>query len=41
MYIIVKGSIGGTKKRLIRFNAAIRPNKKIPNEAAPIKQIVQ
>ncbi len=36
-YIIVKGSIAGPKKRLIRFNLAIRPNKKIPKEAPAIK----
>jgi len=40
-YVIVKGSVAGPKKRLIRFNFAIRPSKKIPKEAAPIKQIIQ
>jgi large subunit ribosomal protein L3 len=36
-YIIVKGSVAGPKKRLIRFNLAIRPNKKTPKEAPAIK----
>jgi len=40
-YVIVKGSVAGPKKRLIRFNFAIRPNKKIPKDAPNIKQIVQ
>ena len=40
-YVIVKGSVAGPKKRLIRFNFAIRPSKKIPKEAPAIKQIVQ
>jgi len=40
-YIIVKGSVGGPKKRLIRFNYAIRPHKNIPREAPSIKKIVQ
>lgn len=40
-YIIVKGSIGGPKKRLIRFNHAIRPHKNTPKEAPIIKKIVQ
>jgi len=31
-YILVKGSIIGTKKRLIRINDPMRPNKKIPQE---------
>jgi large subunit ribosomal protein L3 len=39
-YIIFKGSIGGPKKRLIRFNNAIRPNRKIPKEAPAIKQVI-
>jgi len=29
-YVLVKGSVHGPKKRLIRFNKAIRPNPKIP-----------
>lgn len=40
-YVIVKGSVAGPKKRLIRFNFAIRPNKGVPKEAPIIKQIVQ
>src|SRR3989338_1819691 len=39
-YIIVKGSVTGPKKRLIRFNQAIRPNKGLPKEAPAIKQVV-
>ena len=40
-YILFKGSVGGSKKRLIRFNAAIRPNKNVPQEAPTIKQVIQ
>ena len=40
-YVIFKGSIAGPKKRLIRFNHAIRPNKKIIKEAPAIKQIIK
>ena len=40
-YVIVKGSVAGTKKRLIRFNFAIRPHKNIPKEAPAIKKIIQ
>ncbi len=39
-YILVKGSIAGPKKRLIRFNMATRENKNIPKEAPPIKQVI-
>ena len=39
-YILVKGSVAGPQKRLIRFNASIRPNRKIPNEAPIIKEII-
>ena len=39
-YILVKGSVGGPKKRLIRFNVAIRANKKVPKEAPAIKHII-
>jgi len=35
--IVVRGSIAGTSKRLIRFNEPIRPNKKIPAEAPTVK----
>lgn len=35
-YVLVKGSVEGPKKRLIRFNKATRPNKKIPNKAPQI-----
>jgi len=40
-YIIVKGSVAGPRKRLIRLNFAIRPSKKVTKEAPAIKQIVQ
>ena len=36
-YIVVKGSIAGTKKRLIRINEPIRPNTKIPVEPPTIQ----
>jgi len=39
-YILIKGSIAGPKKRLIRFNVATRPHKNIPKEAPAIKQVV-
>ena len=35
-YILVKGSIGGAEKRLIRFTEAIRTNKSVPQEAPQI-----
>ena len=38
-YILIKGSLPGPKKRLIRFNKALRPNKKIPNEAPSIEYV--
>lgn len=38
-YIIVKGSIAGTKNRLIRFNEAIRPNAKL-KDAPKIEQVI-
>lgn len=38
-YVLVKGSIPGPNKRLIRMNHAIRPNKKIPQEAPSIEYI--
>jgi len=34
-----RGSIGGPQKRLIRFNAAIRPNYKITKEAPSITYV--
>lgn len=40
-YILVKGSVAGPRKRLIRFNFAIRPYKNMPKEAPIIKQVVQ
>lgn len=38
-YIIVKGSIGGARSRVIRMVKAIRPNKLIPAEAPSIQEI--
>jgi len=35
-YVLVKGSVNGTAKRLIRFIHATRPNKKIPADAPQI-----
>jgi large subunit ribosomal protein L3 len=38
-YIVVKGSIPGTKNRIVRIVKAIRPNKLIPKEAPKIEEI--
>ena len=38
-YVLIKGSIIGPKKRVIRFNEAIRPNKIAPNDAPIIQYI--
>src|SRR3989338_8880133 len=38
-YILVKGSVQGPAKRLIRLVLAIRPNKKIPQQAPNIKYL--
>lgn len=38
-YILIKGSIPGPKKRLIRFNFPTRPDRRIPNEAPAIQYI--
>jgi len=38
-YILIKGSVIGSKKRLIRLNEAIRFNKIIPNEAPTVQYI--
>lgn len=38
-YVILKGTIPGPSKRLIRINQAIRENKKIPKEAPTIAYI--
>ncbi len=37
--VLLKGSIPGPRKRLIRFNFPIRPNKKIPSEPPVIKSL--
>ena len=39
-YVLIKGSIPGAKKRLIRFNKAIRPNEKYKYEAPATSEIV-
>lgn len=38
-YILVKGSVGGTRKRLIRFNFPTRPARNVPNEAPTINHL--
>jgi large subunit ribosomal protein L3 len=38
-YVLVKGSLPGSKKRLIKFSHSIRPNKLIPKEAPSIPLI--
>lgn len=38
-YILLKGSIAGPANRIIRFNTALRPNRKLEGEAPDIKHI--
>ena len=38
-YILIKGCVGGSVKRLIRFNIPIRPNNKIKEDDITIKNI--
>ena len=38
-YVLIKGSVGGAKKRLIRFNFPIKPNRNIPSEAPNVKYL--
>lgn len=38
-FVLVKGSVGGSKKRLIRMTIAKRPNNKIPTTAPAIQTI--
>jgi len=38
-YLIIKGSIAGPKKRIIRINKAIRPSKKFSKEAPAIQYV--
>jgi len=38
---LIKGSLPGPTKRLIRFNHSIRPTKRIPKEAPPVEHISQ
>lgn len=35
-YMLVKGSVSGARKRLVRFNAAVRPDKNVPTEPPTI-----
>ncbi|MBR9677629.1 50S ribosomal protein L3 [Candidatus Woesearchaeota archaeon] len=37
--VLIRGSVGGPTKRLIRFNKALRPTKKTLNEPVSIEQI--
>ena len=37
--MIVKGSVQGAKKRLVRFTASSRPSKKIPHQAPSIELV--
>jgi len=38
-YILVAGSVGGPSKRIVRFNLATRPAKRIPKDVPAIKYI--
>ena len=38
-YILLKGSIAGPKKRLIRLNGAIRPSSYIPEQAPTLSYL--
>ena len=38
-YVLLKGSVPGPSKRIIRINASIRPKKNVPKEAHPIEGI--
>jgi len=38
-YILIKGSVGGPSKRLVRLNEAIRTSKKIPKDAPTIQYL--
>jgi len=38
-YVLLKGSVGGPRKRVIRFNHALRPSSKIPAKAPTIVYI--
>lgn len=39
-YLLVKGSLGGASKRLIIFNKAIRPNKKLAMKEMPLIEYI-
>ncbi len=38
-YILIKGTVGGSKKRIVRFNVAIRPTKKMASRMPKIESI--
>jgi len=38
-FVLIKGSVSGPKKRLIRLNFPVRPDRKIPNEAPTIQYL--
>jgi large subunit ribosomal protein L3 len=38
-YILIKGTVGGAKKRLIRFNAAIRPRQSVKARMPTVEKI--
>ncbi|MEM0230950.1 MAG: 50S ribosomal protein L3 [Candidatus Woesearchaeota archaeon] len=40
-YVIIKGSVAGSPKRLIRFNLPVRENKKMPEGAYEFRGIIQ
>lgn len=40
-YLLIKGSVAGSRKSFVILTKAIRPNKKIPKEAPVIKRIVR
>ncbi|MBD3313493.1 50S ribosomal protein L3 [Candidatus Woesearchaeota archaeon] len=39
-FIIIRGSVAGPSKRMVRINAALRDSKKIPKEAPSIQKII-
>lgn len=38
-FVLLKGSVGGPAKRIVRLNHPIRPNRKIPKDAPPVEYI--
>jgi len=39
-FLLVKGSVAGSRKRVITFTQPIRPNKKVPKDAPLVKAII-